>query len=126
LEKKEVNAMAEGKKFVTVDKIAIAFGISERKVQNLVIYAGLPRKDRGSYDLEACLVWYAAHLHQKVCGCAGPCEGFDAESRNTTNARAERKKALKEIADLAPDLVGLKANAIRKMLTGAVEKSYDE
>ncbi len=118
--------MAEEKKFVTVDKIAVAFGISERKVQNLVIYDGMPRQDRGSYDLEACLVWYAAHLHQKVCGCAGPCNGIDPQSRNDTNARAERKKALEEIVDLAPDLRGLKTEEIRKILTDAVKGAYEQ
>jgi hypothetical protein len=117
--------MAQGTKFVTVDKVAVAFGISERAVQKLVIYNGMPRKDRGSYDLEACLVWYAAHLHQKVCGCAGPCDGLDAKLQNATNARAERRKALHEIAEIAPELVGLKAAAIKKLLTEAVEKSYE-
>jgi len=116
--------MAQERTFVTVDKIAVAFRISERAVQKLVIYNGMPRKARGSYDLGECLVWYAAHLHQKVCGCAGPCDGFDARSRTDTNARAERKKALGEIVELAPNLVGLKAAAIRKLLTDAVEKSY--
>src|SRR6266403_817338 len=115
----------EQKNLVTVDKVAQAFHISERQVQRLVIEYELPRVSRGEYDLEACLLWYADFLHRKVCGCAGPCDGFDAQSRNDTNARAERKKALKEIADLAPDLVGLKAPAIRQILTDAVNGTYE-
>lgn len=117
--------MTQEKQFVTVDKIAVAFGISERAVQKLVIYSGMPRKSRGEYDLMRCLTWYAEHLHAKVCGCAGPCNGTDPESRKETNARAERRKALREIVDLAPDLVGLEAKTIRKLLTKAVEDSYD-
>jgi hypothetical protein len=91
---------------VGVDKIAEVCGISERAVQRLVIYEGMPRISRGEYDLVECMKWYVAFLHAQVCGCAGPCDGFDAETRNLTNARAERKSALKEIADLAPELVG--------------------
>ena len=115
----------QGKQFVTVDQIAVAFRISERAVQKLVIYDGMPRKSRGEYDFKRCLTWYAAHLHAKVCGCAGPCNGIDPESRKETNARAERRKALREIVDLAPDLVGLKAKTIRNLLTKAIEDSYD-
>jgi hypothetical protein len=114
----------EKKKLVTVDQVAVAFKISERQVQRLVIEYEMPRRSRGEYDLDECLVWYAAFLHKKVCGCAGPCNGIDAQSRNDTNARAERKNALTEIADLAPDLRGLKTTAIRKILLDAVEEIY--
>ena len=115
----------EKKTIVTVDQIAVAFKISERQVQRLVIEHEMPRLSRGEYDLEACLLWYAAFLHGRVCGCAGPCNGIDAESRNDTNARAERHQALREVAELAPDLVGLKAKAIRTILKNAIEESYD-
>jgi hypothetical protein len=55
----------------------------------------------------------------------GPCEGFDPETRNAVNARAEREKALKEIAgELAPELVGLKAAAIEKLLSNAIANVY--
>jgi len=110
---------------VTVDKIAQTFGVSEREVQRLVIYEGMPRISRGEYDLIECSRWYVAKLHAKVCGCAGPCEGFDPETRNATNSRAERKKALEEIAgELAPELVGLKAAEIEKVLAEAVDEVY--
>ena len=121
--------MAEQKvnpNLVSVDKVAEVFGISERAVQRLVIYEGMPRVSRGEYDLMKCSKWYVKHLHAMACGCAGPCNGFDPETRKETNARAERRTALKEIAGLAPDLVGLKAAAIRNILTKAVEDSYRE
>jgi hypothetical protein len=126
-ERNEVNPMS-GKKtdHVTVDKIAQAFGISERAVQRLVIYEHMPRVSRGEYDLTKCLAWYCHFLHERVCGCAGPCAGFDIASRNTVNARAERRQALREVADLAPDLVGLKAEAIRTILKNAIENTYDQ
>src|SRR5712664_2469000 len=102
--------------YVGADKLAEAFGISERSVQRLVIYEGMPRGTRGQYDYFICLAWYIRYRHKKICGCAGPCDGFDAESRDVVNARAERKKALKEIPDIAPELVGLDADGIRQRL----------
>jgi hypothetical protein len=109
---------------VGVDKIAQLFGKSEREVQRLVIFDGMPRINRGQYDLVKCAEWYVAYLHAQVCGCMGPCDGFDAESRNSTNPRAERTAALAEIANLAPELVGLKVGEIEKVLANAVEDIY--
>jgi phage terminase Nu1 subunit (DNA packaging protein) len=110
---------------VDVSKIAELFGISERAVQRLVIYDGMPRVSRGEYDLLICSKWYVRYLHAMACGCAGPCNGFDSETRAETNARAERKKTLKEIADdLAPELAGKKADAIRTILTNAIDEAY--
>jgi hypothetical protein len=112
---------------VGVDRIAQEFGISERSVQKLVIEESMPRISRGEYDLLKCCQWYMRFLHGKVCGCATPCNGFDAEARTETNARAERKKALKEVAEnIAPQLVGKKAIAIRAILIDAVNDAYDD
>jgi hypothetical protein len=110
---------------VDVSKIAELFGISERAVQRLVIYDGMPRVSRGEYDLLVCSKWYVNYLHAMACGCAGPCNGFEPESRTETNARAERKKALKEIAgDVAPELVGKKADTIKTILVKAIDEAY--
>jgi hypothetical protein len=114
------------RELVPVDKIAQLFRISEREVQRLVIYHGMPRVSRGEYDLQECMLWYVHFLHAKVCGCAGPCEGFEPDTRNAVNARAERKKALDQIAsELAPELVGLKAGAIEKLLSKAIADVYE-
>jgi hypothetical protein len=115
----------EEKNLVTLGQVAVAFKISDRQVQSLVIYEGTLRHSRGECDLDACLVWYAAFLHEKVCGCVGPCDGITPEEQDKTNARAERKRALKEIAAIAPELVSLKAAAIRKVLLHAVEEIYE-
>jgi phage terminase Nu1 subunit (DNA packaging protein) len=110
---------------VDVSKIAELFGISERAVQRLVIYDGMPRVSRGEYDLLVCSKWYVKYLHAMACGCATPCNGFDTETRAETNARAERRKALKEIADdLASELVGKKSDAIRTILAKAIDEAY--
>jgi hypothetical protein len=110
---------------VDVSKIAELFGISERAVQRMVIYDGMPRVSRGEYDLLACSKWFVKYLHALACGCSGPCNGFDPEVRAETNARAERKKALKEMADdLAGDLVGKKSDAIRTILAKAIDEVY--
>jgi hypothetical protein len=109
---------------VDVSKIAELFGISERAVQRMVIYDGMPRVSRGEYDLLACSKWYLKYLHKLACGCAGPCNGFEAETRAETNARADRSKALRKMADLAPQLVGLREDAIHDLLVEAIEVTF--
>jgi hypothetical protein len=116
------DSMAEQqKKFVTVDKIAEAFMISERAVQRLVIYEGMPRKNRGEYDLYKSLEWYVRHLQKQLCDSCdepihgGPCRVFDMQ------LRAERPKALARIVELAPSLVGETAESIRAILKRAIE-----
>jgi hypothetical protein len=111
---------------VGVDRIAQEFGISERSVQKLVIEESMPRISRGEYDLIKCCRWYMSYLHSLYCGCHGPCNGCEPEVRAETNARAERKKALKEVAEnIAPQLVGKKAIAIRSILIDAVNDAYE-
>ena len=65
-----------------------------------MIEESMPRISRGEYDLIKCCQWYLRYLHAKACNCATPCNGFDPETRAETNARAERKKVLKEILRL--------------------------
>jgi hypothetical protein len=111
---------------VGVDRIAQVFGISERSVQKLVIEEEMPRISRGEYDLLKCCQWYMRYLHSQVCGCLGPCNGFDPETRAETNRRAERKKVLKEIAeDVVPELVGKKADTIKAILVKAIDEAYE-
>jgi hypothetical protein len=110
---------------VDVSQIAELFGISESTFQRLVIYDGMPRVSRGECDLLACSKWYLKYLHAMACGCAGPCDGVEAETRAETNVRAERKTVLKEIADdLAPELAGKKSDAIRPILVRAIDDAY--
>jgi hypothetical protein len=116
------DSMPEPKKqFVSVDKIAEAFMISERAVQRLVIYEGMPRESRGEYDLHKSLEWYVRHLQKQLCDSCdepvhgGPCRVLDMQSR------AERRKALARIVELAPSLVGESVESIRMMLQKAIE-----
>jgi hypothetical protein len=124
--KQRANSMAQQKeKYVSVDQLAQAFRISERAVQRLAIYEGMPRKSRGEYPYFECLSWFIAHLQKKVCrNCdepihAGPCRGIEAA------VRAERQRSLERIAELAPSLVGLDADAIRRNLAKAIEDFYE-
>lgn len=67
--------------------MAQAFRISERGVQRLAIYEGMPRKSRGECPYFECLSWFIAHLQKKFCrDCdepihAGPCRGSEAAAR---------------------------------------------
>jgi hypothetical protein len=116
---------------VSVHKIAEAFAVSARQVQKFCIFENMPGRDKhGKYDYEKCLLWFAARLHRQVCGCGkdgdGPCDGWDAESREVTNRRAEREAALRGIVELAPKLAGKKAAAIRERLSEAIDSVYGE
>jgi hypothetical protein len=112
---------------VNVDRIAEAFRVSSRQVQRFAIYEGMPREKRGLYDFEKCLAWYIKFLHAQVCGCGpGRCDGFDAESRDVTNRRAERAAALRQVVELAPKLAGEKTAAIRERLSEAIDAVYGE
>jgi hypothetical protein len=121
------SVMAKQKeKYVSVDQLAIAFRMSERAVQRMAIYDGLPRKSRGEYPYFECLSWFIAHLQKKFCrNCdellhTGPCRGMEFA------ARADRQRSLGKIAGLAPRLVGLDAEAIRKILAEAIDDSYEQ
>jgi hypothetical protein len=122
---KKGESMAKQKeKYVSADRLAQAFRISERAVQRLAIYDGMPRKSRGEYPYFECLSWFVAHLQKKVCpNCdelahAGPCRGSEIA------ARADRQRSLHKITALAPLLVGRDAEAIREMLTTAIEEVW--
>jgi phage terminase Nu1 subunit (DNA packaging protein) len=106
---------------VSVHKVSEAFGISARAVQKLVL-KGMPREAHGEYDLTKCMLWYARYLHSKVCGCAGPCEGF--ERRALTNLRAARQRVHKAVAEVTSELDGTSRAQINKLLTEAVEDAF--
>jgi hypothetical protein len=113
--------------FVNVDRIAEAFRVSSRQVQRFAIYEGMPREKRGLYDFEKCLDWYIKFLHAQVCGCGpGRCDGFDRESRDVANRRAERAAALRGIIELSGKLAGKKAGEIRERLSEAIAAVYGE
>jgi hypothetical protein len=111
-------------KFVSADRLAQAFRISERAVQRYAIYEGMPRKSRGEYPYFECLSWFIARLQKQICkNCdelvhVGPCRGSE------TAARADRQRSLNKITGLAPLLVGRDAEAIREMLTTAIDEVW--
>ena len=71
------------------------------------------------------MLWCIRPLHAKACGCEGPCEELDADSRIIVNAAAERRRALKEAIKLAPELVGLSAQDIQIRLVEIVKTAFD-
>ncbi|SRR5258708_476490 len=109
---------------IDVKTLAKIFRVSPRQVQKFA-YVGMPRQAHGQYDPLLCMAWYIRFLHHKVCGCSGPCEGFASHFREMVNARAERKAALREAVEIAPELVGLDAEAMRQRLKDIVRDTYD-
>lgn len=106
---------------VSVHKVSEAFGISARAVQKLVL-KGMPREAHGEYDLTKCMLWYARYLHSKVCGCAGPCEGF--ERRGLTNLRAARRRVHQALGEIASQFGGPDRARLERRLTEAVEDAF--
>lgn len=111
---------------VGVEQVSKVFRVSPRLVQKFAEHEGMPREAHGKYDLAKCMYWFIRRLHRKACGCAGPCDGFEPNKRNMVNIRAERKKALAEVRDIAPELVGLDAEAIKERLADAVKQTYND
>jgi hypothetical protein len=111
---------------VGVEQVAKVFRVSPRQVQKFAEIEGMPREAHGKYDLGLCMVWFIQRLHRKVCGCAGPCEGFSSSEKEMANRRAERKSALKEIVGIADDLVGLDATEISERLKDAIKQAYED
>jgi len=112
-------------KTVGVEELAKVFRVSPRQVQKFAEREGMPRETHGRYNLAVCMAWYIRRLHRKICGCAGPCDGFRSSEREMVNLRAERKKALNEAFNIAPGLVGLDSNTIRERLTAAVKETFE-
>ncbi len=117
--------MAKQKKeFVDALYLGQIFHVSERVVQRYAIFEGMPRTSRGKYPYLECLSWFVRRLQTKVCkNCdelihAGPCRGLESA------ARADRQRSLNKITGLAPLLVGRDAEAIREMLTTAIDEVW--
>jgi hypothetical protein len=47
---------------VNIEKLAKALNITGRRIQHLVKVEGMPRGDRGRYDLGACMLFYIRYL----------------------------------------------------------------
>jgi phage terminase Nu1 subunit (DNA packaging protein) len=50
---------------VSVDKVAKALNVTVRRVNQLV-HEGMPREDRGKYDLAQCMLWYIRYLQKAL------------------------------------------------------------
>jgi phage terminase Nu1 subunit (DNA packaging protein) len=82
---------------VNADELAPLLNISTRRISQLVLQDGMPRGERGKYDLHKCVTWYIRHLQielrRRGANVLNP-EGGDVDS-----LRAERERLTKAQAD---------------------------
>src|SRR5215469_7783064 len=80
---------------VDLKQVSKALNVSERRVQQLA-KEGLPKEDRGRYDLGKCMLWYIRYL-QAALEASGRRDSGDAEF---IGAREERARLLRAEAEL--------------------------
>lgn len=78
---------------VSVDKVAKALNTGVRSVQRLVL-EGMPRAERGKYDLAQCMLWYIRYLQKIV-----ESRGLSTEDAVGASLRQERQRLIKAQAD---------------------------
>jgi phage terminase Nu1 subunit (DNA packaging protein) len=78
---------------VSVDKVAKALNTGVRSVQRLVL-EGMPRAERGRYDIGQCLLWYVRYLQKII-----ESKGLAVEDAVGASLRQERQRLIKAQAD---------------------------
>jgi phage terminase Nu1 subunit (DNA packaging protein) len=102
---------------VTVEAIAKAFDRKPRRIQQLV-KEGMPKGERGKYDLGACLLWYVRYLHKKIESQSA--EGEGAEGITLNDQRVRGLKAGAELKELEVQLRRgeiVRVDDVRQMLS---------
>src|SRR6478736_6017796 len=76
-------------------QVAQAFNVTKRRVEQLV-HEGMPREDRGKYDLGKCMLWYIRYLQKALESKGGPA----ATLHTTPEIKSERARLLRADADI--------------------------
>ncbi|HXE90479.1 MAG TPA: hypothetical protein VNK82_05885 [Terriglobales bacterium] len=80
---------------VGVEKIAKALNVTRRRVNQLV-HEGMPRAERGKYELGACMAWYIRYMQS-----AFERREMFSDDGSSADVRRQRARMLKASADLA-------------------------
>ncbi len=89
-----------------VETVAKALNLTPRRVQQLV-NEGMPKGDRGVYDLGQCMAWYIRYLQKALEARKDPDERRESSELNFERARLAREQADKtalQNAELRADL----------------------
>ena len=81
---------------ITVEQVAEYFNVTARTIQNWVL-DGMPRTDRGVYNLKKCIHWYVAQSETKI-----------KELKNSVDDNLRDKKLYESEIDIKRKEVGLK------------------
>ncbi len=122
---------------VRIGQVAHVLNISERRIQQLA-KEGLPREERGKYDLANCMIWYIRYLQKKLESKSLGSEDFGrssflAEKRRLVKADAElreielaeKRKQLVSIADVEKSWTDLILEAKARVLAIAPRIAAD-
>jgi len=82
---------------VNVQKLASAMNVTTRRVQQLVA-EGLPREEKGKYELGKCLLWYIRYLQTALERRAVPTP--DGEVSSMTEERLALLRADRELREI--------------------------
>ena len=82
---------------VNVQKLASAMNVTARRVQQLVA-EGLPREEKGKYELGKCLLWYIRYLQTALERRAVPTP--DGEVSSMTEERLALLRADRELREI--------------------------
>lgn len=115
----------------TLKQTATALHLSERRVQQLVA-EGLPRAQRGAYDLDKCLRWYVRYLQKKLAERALPDPDGGSSATAVTRHKllsieaelkhlelAEKRGTIVSIERVEKDLAAIALEIKSRILTAA-------
>jgi len=94
---------------VNVQKLASAMNVTARRVQQLV-GEGLPREEKGKYDLAKCLLWYIRYLQNVIEGRGVPTPDGELSSMKEERLallRVDRELREIELAEKRGSLVAI-------------------
>ncbi len=103
---------------VRIGQVAHVLNISERRVQQLA-KEGLPREDRGKYDLANCMIWYIRYLQKKL-----ESKSLGSEDGGRSSFLAEKRRLVKADAELRE--IELAEKRKQLVAIGDVEKSWTD
>jgi phage terminase Nu1 subunit (DNA packaging protein) len=83
---------------VDLKQVAKALNVSERRVQQLT-KEGLPKEDRGKYDLGKCMLWYIRYL-QAALEASGRRDSTDEDYGGMREERARLLRAEAELKEI--------------------------
>lgn len=85
---------------VGVEQVSKALNVSARRVQQLSTKEGMPRAERGQYDLGQCMLWYIRYLQKQIAGRSSGEEGSVTSLMTERTKQARQQSERMQMANL--------------------------